>query len=152
MIALEPIGWVRGGRSEPTDDDWGAVLAAIELDETRFSPDSVSGLEEFSHLEAIFLFDRVQADEIETGARRPRGRQDWPLVGIFAQRGRTRPNRLGLCACRILGVAWPSIEVEGLDAIDGTPVFDIKPVMTGFLPRGEIREPIWADQIMRRYW
>jgi tRNA (Thr-GGU) A37 N-methylase len=44
------------------------------------------------------------------------------------------------------------VEVRGLDAIDGTPVLDIKPVMSGFLPRGEIREPDWAREIMANYW
>jgi tRNA (Thr-GGU) A37 N-methylase len=50
---------------------------------------------------------------------------------------------------RVDGLA---VEVEGLDAIDGTPVLDFKPVMRGFLPRGEIREPVWAAEIMEQYW
>ena len=41
---------------------------------------------------------------------------------------------------------------KGLDAIDGTPVLDIKPVLTGFLSRGEVREPAWAVEIMKDYW
>jgi tRNA (Thr-GGU) A37 N-methylase len=149
---IEPIGHVSGGRDRPVDDDWGASRAAIELDPARFTPDALAGLAEFSHLEVIFLFDRVSADKIEYGARHPRGRADWPLVGIFAQRGKNRPNRLGLCSCRIVGVKDLTVEVEGLDAIDGTPVIDLKPVMTGFLPRGEIREPAWVGEIMKDYW
>ena len=150
--AVTPIGRVRGGRAEAADDDWGASRARIELDPTRFTPDALAGLDAFSHLEVIFLFDRVPQAEIEYGARRPRGREDWPLVGIFAQRGRNRPNRLGLCVCRLLAVDGLALEVEGLDAIDGTPVLDIKPVMAGFLPRGGIREPDWAREIMAAYW
>jgi tRNA (Thr-GGU) A37 N-methylase len=100
----------------------------------------------------IFVFNGVPDDKIEYGARRPRGRTDWPLVGIFAQRGKNRPNRLGLCTCRIVKVDGLALEVEGLDAIDGTPVVDLKPVMRGFLPRGEIREPAWAAEIMQGYW
>jgi tRNA (Thr-GGU) A37 N-methylase len=100
----------------------------------------------------IFVFDRLQEEKIEYGARRPRGRQDWPLVGIFAQRGKNRPNRLWLCTCRVLHVDGLAVEVEGLDAIDGTPVLDLKPVMRGFLPRGQIREPAWASEIMDNYW
>ena len=151
-FALTPIGHVRGGRSDILDDDWGASRARVELDPGRFKPDALAGLEAFSHLEVIFLFDRVPDEKIEYGARRPRGRADWPLVGIFAQRGKNRPNRLGLCSCRILRVDGLAIEVEGLDAIDGTPVLDLKPVMTGFLPRGAIREPEWARAIMDAYW
>jgi tRNA-Thr(GGU) m(6)t(6)A37 methyltransferase TsaA len=149
---IAPIGHVRGGREQPIDDDWGASRAAIELDPARFTPDALAGLSEFSHLEVIFLFDKVTADKIEYGARHPRGRTDWPLVGIFAQRGKNRPNRLGLCSCRIVSVDGLSVEVEGLDAIDGTPVIDLKPVMRGFLPRGDIREPAWVGEIMKDYW
>jgi tRNA-Thr(GGU) m(6)t(6)A37 methyltransferase TsaA len=149
---VTPVGYVRGGRAEAVDDDWGASRARIELDPARFEPDALAGLEAFSHLEVIFLFDRVPDEKIEYRARRPRRRPDWPLVGIFAQRGKNRPNRLGLCACRIVRVDGLAVEVEGLDAIDGTPVLDLKPVMRGFLPRGEIREPTWAAEIMARYW
>ncbi len=151
-FVFTPVGYVRGGRSDILDDDWGANRARIELDPDVFQPDALAGLEDFSHLEVIFLFDRVPDEKIEYGARRPRGRPDWPLVGIFAQRGKNRPNRLGLCSCRIIRVDGLAIEVEGLDAIDGTPVLDLKPVMTGFLPRGDIREPAWAREIMEAYW
>jgi tRNA-Thr(GGU) m(6)t(6)A37 methyltransferase TsaA len=151
-IVLTPVGHVRGGRGEAIDDDWGASRARIELDARIFSPEALAGLQDFSHVEVIFAFDRVPEEKVEFGARRPRGREDWPLVGIFAQRGKNRPNRLGLCACRIIGIDGLALEVEGLDAIDGTPVIDIKPVMTGFLPRGEIREPGWAREIMAAYW
>lgn len=133
---LTPIGLVRGGRSEAIDDDWGASRAAIHLDESRFAAEALAGLADFSHAEILFLFDRVPEDRIETGARHPRGRSDWPRVGIFAQRGKNRPNRIGLTTARIVGVEGTVLEVEGLDAIDGTPVLDIKPVMAEFLPRG----------------
>jgi len=151
-IVLEPIGFVRGGRTAATDDDWGRSLAVIELDSARFTPDALAGLADFSHIEVVFQFHGVAEAEVETGARRPRGNPDWPLVGIFAQRGKARPNRLGVSICRVLGVEGLAIEVEGLDAIDGTPVLDIKPVLRGFLPRGVLREPKWAGEIMRVYW
>lgn len=149
---VTPIGVVRSSRANAIDDDWNAVRARIELDAARFDAEALAGLSEFSHLEVIFVFDKIAEEDIETGARRPRGRADWPLVGIFAQRGKNRPNRLGLCTCRILAVDGLTIEVEGLDAIDGTPVLDLKPVMAGFLPRGNVREPAWAGEIMARYW
>ena len=152
MIAIEPIGHVRGVRAEAIDDDWGQSRARIELDPARFGAEALAGLADFSHLEVIFVFDRVPDDKIEYGARHPRGRTDWPLVGIFAQRGRNRPNRLGLCTCRIVRVDGLAVEVEGLDAIDGTPVVDLKPAMREFLPRGEVVEPAWAAELMRDYW
>ncbi len=151
-ITLEPIGHVRGGRGDPIDDDWGKSRARLELDPARFTPDALAGLADFSHAEVIFYFDKVADDEIVTGARHPRGRIDWPKVGIFAQRGKNRPNRLGICVCQVIAVDVLAVEVEGLDAIDGTPVLDIKPVLMGFLPRGEVREPAWATEIMQGYW
>jgi len=151
-ITLHPIGHVVGGRAQVIDDNWGAVEAAIVLDPRRFTPDALAGLGDFSHCEVIFLFDRVPEAKIETGARHPRGRADWPRVGIFAQRGKNRPNRLGLTTCEILGVDGLTPRLRGLDAVDGTPVLDIKPVMQGFAPRGALREPEWAGAIMQDYW
>ena len=151
-IILSPIGFVRGGRDQPLDDRWDAVDSTIELDPGQFEADALAGLEAFSHIEVVFYFHRAPDDEIRTGARHPRGRKDWPAVGIFAQRGKGRPNRIGVCACRLERVEGLALHVRGLDAIDGTPVLDIKPVMKGFLPRGEIREPAWAEEIMKDYW
>lgn len=149
---LSPIGHVRGGREDAIDDDWGQSRARIELDPEVFLPEALAGLDAFSHLEVIFLFDRVPVEKIEYGARHPRNRQDWPLVGIFAQRGKNRPNRLGVSVCKLIAVDGLAVEVEGLDAIAGTPILDIKPVLAGFLPRGELREPAWATELMKDYW
>ena len=151
-ITLEAIGRVVGGRQVPIDDDWDQGEAVIALDPAQFDVDATAGLGEFSHIEVVFHFDRVGDDEISTGARHPRGRKDWPLVGIFAQRGKGRPNRIGVTVCRLLAVDGLALRVRGLDAIDGTPVLDIKPVMKGFLPRGEVREPDWARALMEGYW
>jgi tRNA (adenine37-N6)-methyltransferase len=117
-----------------------------------FGPEALFGLADFSHAEIIFVFDRVPDDRIETGARRPRNNPDWPLVGIFAQRGKNRPNRIGLCTCEVLSVSGTELTVRGLDAVDGSPVLDIKPMMTAFLPRGPVREPTWAVELMQDYW
>ncbi|MEJ0026695.1 MAG: hypothetical protein WDN01_11760 [Rhizomicrobium sp.] len=84
-IVLTPIGLVRGGRSEPIDDAWDAVEATVELDAAQFTPDAAASLGDFSHIEVVFHFNRVPDDEVSAGARHPRGRRDWPLVGIFAR-------------------------------------------------------------------
>lgn len=151
-ITLNAIGRVVGGRQEAIDDEWDKVEAVIALDPVQFGADATAGLGEFSHIEVVFHFDRVGDDEINTGARHPRGRKDWPLVGIFAQRGKGRPNRIGVTICRLLVADGLMLRVRGLDAIDGTPVLDVKPVMEGFLPRGEVREPEWARALMEGYW
>jgi tRNA (adenine37-N6)-methyltransferase len=151
-VNLEPIGVVHSPIREPVDDVFGGVTSRIELDAARFSPESLAGLEEFSHVEIVFIFDRVADSEIHLGARHPRGRTDWPKIGTFAQRGKHRPNRIGVTICRLLAVRGLAIEVEGLDAIDGTPVLDIKPYMREFAPRGEVRQPAWSTELMSRYW
>jgi len=149
---MVPVGEVKGGRLEATDDQWGASRAAVELDPSQFDASALAGLEGFSHAEIVYVFDQVGDDEIVRGARHPRGRTDWPKIGIFAQRGKNRPNRIGITVCRIVSVSALRLEVEGLDAIDGTPVLDIKPYLTGFAPRGEVREPAWSREIMAEYW
>jgi tRNA-Thr(GGU) m(6)t(6)A37 methyltransferase TsaA len=150
-LEVEPIGRVVGGRAEPVDDDWDRETATIRL-QPAFSPDALAGLEEFSHVEVVYVFDRVDPDALERGARHPRGNTDWPRVGIFAQRAKDRPNRIGVSVCRLLGVDGVELRVAGLDAVDGTPVLDVKPVMREFLPRGEIRQPGWATELMQEYW
>jgi tRNA (adenine37-N6)-methyltransferase len=150
-VVLVPVAQVRGGRAQPEDDSWDSEEAGIVLD-ARFAPEALAGLEGFSHIEVVFHFDRVGADKITAGARHPRGCSDWPLVGIFGQRGKNRPNRIGVSVCRLLSVEGRTLKVRGLDAIDGTPVLDIKPVMKGFLPRGKITEPDWATELMKDYW
>jgi tRNA-Thr(GGU) m(6)t(6)A37 methyltransferase TsaA len=152
LFEIKAIGHVRGGRDVPEDDNWEGVSAAIELDPNQFAAEALLRLDQFSHVEIVFLFNRVGPDDITYDARRPRGRSDWPKVGIFAQRGRNRPNRIGVSVCRVTEVSGLTLRVQGLDAIDGTPVLDIKPVLTGFLPRGDVKEPDWARQIMERYW
>lgn len=151
-IELTPIGWVRGGRVEPEDDGWDAEVCTIELDATRFTPEVVAGLTEFSHVEVVFHLHLVDEAEVVTSARHPREREDWPKVGIFAQRGRVRPNRLAVSVAALVGVEGTDVTIRGLDAIDGTPVLDLKPVLREFLPRGEVRQPPWSTELMAGYW
>ena len=152
VFTVRPIGWVRSPRSEPIDDDWGDVVARVTLNGELFTPDSLRGLEEFSHVEVVYVFDRVPEDGYEARARRPRGNPAWPEVGVFAQRNKRRPNRIGVSTCRLLQVADGELIVQGLDAIDGTPVLDIKPYMTEFAPREPVRQPDWSHELMSGYW
>ena len=129
IIPMTPIGRVQGGRDVPEDDDWGKSRARISLDPERFDAEALMGLDAFSHAEVVYVFDKVGDDQIVSGARHPRGNKAWPKVGIFAQRGKNRPNRIGVTVCAIVAVDGLNLEVEGLDAIDGTPVLDIKPAL-----------------------
>ena len=150
-FSLTPIATVRGGRRDPVDDHWEGVEATIELDPS-LPADSLLGLDGFSHLDVVYVFDRVDTASIVTGARHPRGNTAWPRVGIFAQRAKARPNRLGVSTCRIVSVGHRTIRVAGLDAVDGTRVLDIKPHMVEMGPRSEVREPEWARELMEHYW
>lgn len=149
MIVMTPIGYVCNARKDVEDDNWGGIVSEITLE---IGEDALAEIESFSHAEIIFYFDRVQEEKIVRGARHPRNNPNWPKVGILAQRGKNRPNRIGLATVSILRREGNSLFVKGLDAVDGTPVLDIKPVMREFEPRGEIRQPAWASELMQHYW
>ncbi|MCU0310889.1 MAG: TrmO family methyltransferase [Acidimicrobiales bacterium] len=150
---MTPLGTVRSARTEATDDDWDHVDSAIHLDLDVLGVDAVVGLGSFSHIEVVYVFDRVDPAEVEHGTRRPRGNRAWPEVGILAQRARNRPNRIGTTVCELLAVRSGGVlEVRGLDAIDGTPVLDVKPYMAEFGPRGDVLQPRWSTELMAGYW
>ncbi len=152
IFSMQPIAWVRSPRTEAIDDDWGDVLSRVELDEASFAPGALQGIDGFSHVELVYVFDRVDAASFERDARRPRNNPDWPKVGVFAQRNKRRPNRIGVSCCELVAVTGLTLTVRALDAIDGTPVLDIKPYMTEFGPRGPVRQPQWSRELMSGYW
>ncbi|WP_316571632.1 SAM-dependent methyltransferase [Neobacillus sp. YIM B06451] len=151
MFTVKPVGRVYNNRKEVKDDYWGDVISEIEMNEI-LDGKCLEGIEEFSHLEILFLFHLLPEDNIEYCARRPRNNPDWPVTGIFAQRGKNRPNRIGSTIVRLLKREGNKLTVAGLDAIDGTPVIDIKPVMKEFLPKEEVRQPRWSSELMEDYW
>lgn len=130
MFELEPIAYVTETSEIVLTDD--------------FPPAALQGIDQFSHAEIICVFDRVDPSGVERGSRRPRGNEARPEVGIFAQRAKNRPNRLGSTMVRIVGHEGRVVRVVALDAIDGTPVLDIKPVMQEFLPREAVHQPAWS--------
>ncbi|MCX5383344.1 SAM-dependent methyltransferase [Streptomyces sp. NBC_00083] len=150
---VRPIGTVCSPRSVPSHDHWGAVSALIELDPTQLEPDAVAGLDLFSHLEVVFRFHLVPESATVTGSCHPRGRTDLPRLGILAQRLKERPNRLGVSRCELAGVDGLTLHVRGLDALDGTPVLDVKPYQQIFQPEPEaVREPTWLRAAMSAYY
>jgi tRNA (adenine37-N6)-methyltransferase len=150
-FTVKPIAFVKNSRREISDDNWGSIVSEITL--VPELPASVlDGIEEFSHLEIIFLFDKINESDVVFTSAHPRENPAWPKVGIFAQRKKNRPNRLGLCTVKFLNKKENKIIVAGLDAIDGTPVLDIKPVMKEFLPGEEIHQPAWVSELMKNYW
>lgn len=150
-IELKPIGYVKNSRKVIDDDFWGKVTSEIILNEL-FTEDSLKGITDYSHAEIIFYFDKADKEEINYGKRHPRGNTNWPEVGIFAQRRKDRPNHLGHTIVKIIGTDENVLKVQGLDAIDNTPVLDIKPVLKEFLPREDVTQPGWASELMKDYW
>lgn len=151
VLQVEPIGFVEAVRERVEDDFWGGQQACITLTE-RFTGEALQGITDFSHVEVLFLLHEVEPAKIITGARHPRNNKEWPVVGIFAQRAKNRPNGIGSTICRVILVEGAKLFVSELDAIDGTPVIDIKPVMVEFLPRQEVQQPRWSHDLMRNYW
>ena len=150
--SIRPIGVVRSPITMRADDCWAGLISVIELDAQQFTPECTIGLAEFSHAEIVFLFDRVAPEKVFTGSRHPRDRQDWPKTGIFAQRAKDRPNRIGVTVCKIESVDGLRVSVRELDAIDGTPVVDIKPYVEEFGPRERVRQAAWSRELMAGYF
>jgi tRNA-Thr(GGU) m(6)t(6)A37 methyltransferase TsaA len=149
-FTLKPVGVVHSSRSEIDDDNWDSENSKIEL-VPPFDDQALRGLTDFSHCIVVYVFDQASWDDSKM-ARHPRGKTDWPKVGIFAQRAKDRPNQLGVTVCQIIAVNGLTVHVKGLDAIDGTPVVDIKPWMDEFGPRGETVQPMWSIELMKNYW
>ncbi len=150
-LTLTPIGHVHSARADVEDDYWGSAESRIVLNES-VEESALEGIETFSHAEILFLFDRVEDAKIIRGARHPRNNKAWPLTGILAQRAKNRPNRIGSTICRVVRHEGRTLWVRELDAVESTPVIDIKPVLREFLPREEVRQPAWATELMREYW
>jgi len=150
QITLQPVAFVKNTRTTPTDDFWGSVISEITLAE-GVPDEAFTGIETFSHLEIIYYFDKA-AKSYMVYAGHPRGNKNYPYTGIFAQRKKDRPNNIGLCTVELVAHNGRTITVKSLDAIDGTPVLDIKPVMKEFEAKGAIKQPDWVSELMKKYW
>ena len=124
---MRPVARVRAAPAEPVDRRWGDVISTIELDDA-VPDEALAGLDEFSHVEVVFYADRAREDA--PWSRRPRDDPRWPVVGVFANRAKDRPNRILTTSWRSSRSGRARSSVRGLDAIDGTPVLDLKPWLT----------------------
>jgi len=124
-MTLKAIGIVRNGikQKPPPGYDWGKVISEIVIDSSL--TEALDGLEEFSHIVVLFWFHQVTSQQVSLKIR-PMGRKELPLVGLFATGTPKRPNRIGRTTVRLLQRQGNILKVEGLDALDGTPVVDIK--------------------------
>ncbi|NVO21009.1 MAG: SAM-dependent methyltransferase [Bacteroidetes bacterium] len=148
-IILHPIATVRNSRTEALDDHWSEIKSRIELLDS-IPTESLDGIEQFSHLEILYFFHK--SEKAMSGSEHPRENPSWPKVGIFAQRKKDRPNHLGSTIVKLISKEGRTLIVSNLDAIDETPVLDIKPVFQEYLPKGEILQPAWVSELMEKYW
>ncbi len=148
-IELEVVGSVVSPVKEPVDENWGEVISEIALNEKY--ADGLIGLKDFSHAIIIYFMHLATDKERVKIRRHPQGRDDMPFVGIFSQRAKRRPNPVGVTAVKIIKIENNVLKIQGLDAIDGTPVLDIKP----YYPRDRIENPIipeWVYRLMTKYY
>jgi tRNA (adenine37-N6)-methyltransferase len=148
-ILIKPIGVVKNDRNESIDDNWSSFDSIIELTDD-LPEECFDGIEHFSHLEIIFYFNKSTKTLI--GSEHPRENKDYPKVGIFAQRKKDRPNHIGATIVNLVKRDGRRLTVKNLDAINGTPVIDIKPVFKEYLPLGELKQPDWSVELMKNYW
>ena len=149
-LSVEPIGWIRSPVAKPVDEDWGSVESTIHLEPSLCR--GLQGLAQFSHVIVVTFMHGASFDRDRHLVRRPRGLAEMPELGIFAQRAKDRPNPIGITCVPLVEVEPTGIRVRGLDAIDGTPVLDIKPYFPHFDAPESARVPDWVDALMRGYF
>ncbi|MCE5283812.1 MAG: tRNA (N6-threonylcarbamoyladenosine(37)-N6)-methyltransferase TrmO [Deltaproteobacteria bacterium] len=149
-IPFIAIGRVSSPVTEKTDENWGGVVSRILL-EPEFSG-GLLGLKDFSHAIVVTYLHEARYERERHLQRRPRGLVEMPKVGIFSQRAKDRPNPIGITAVKIMGVGDSCLEVQGLDAVDGTPVLDIKPYVPQFDRVEKPVVPEWTDRLMKGYF
>jgi tRNA-Thr(GGU) m(6)t(6)A37 methyltransferase TsaA len=147
---VNPIGIVKNDIAEPTDEGWGQVISEIRL--VPELTDGLLGIDEFSHAVVIFLMHGARFTPGAHLRRRPRDQADMPERGIFAQRARHRPNPIGVTTVAIEGLRSGVLVVRGLDAIDGTPVLDLKPHVPIYDSPAGARVPEWMTRLMAGYF
>lgn len=148
-ITVKPIGYVNNEVENKKDASWGSEISKIELDREYYN--GLKGLDDFTHVIIIYYLDKANYDREKHLQRRPQNREDKPLVGIFAQRGKDRPNQIGMTSVEIVSVSEKALTVRGLDAVDGTAVLDIKPYYLAY-DRKDAKVPEWVGRLMEHYF
>lgn len=141
-ITLKAIGIVRNGVKRPQEHDWEGVISDIVVDESL--TEALDGLEEFSHIKVLYWMHKVSTDAPPPLKIHPRRRKELPLMGLFATRSPKRPNSIGVATVKLINRNGNILTVEGLDAINGSPVIDIKPYIPGYDSADDARAPSWV--------
>jgi tRNA-Thr(GGU) m(6)t(6)A37 methyltransferase TsaA len=141
-IKLRAIGAVRSGIKARGRQDSRDVVAEIEIDPGL--TEALDDLDEFSHIIVIYYMHKSRRP-FPMKVRPRHGMVPTP-VGVFASRSPDRPNALGKTTVKLLERRGNILKVRGLDAIDGTPVIDIKPYIPGIDAVADARVPRWVEK------
>jgi tRNA-Thr(GGU) m(6)t(6)A37 methyltransferase TsaA len=144
-MVLKPIGRVKSPVKETprSEHDWQGVISEIAI-EPRFT-EGLVGLARYSHIIVIYWAHKATDSADMALTVRYKGNPSLPLVGVFASRSPYRPNPLGQKLARLLEVKGNTLVVEGLDALDGTPVLDIKPFIPVYDSAEDAVSPQWES-------
>ncbi|RNM11151.1 tRNA (N6-threonylcarbamoyladenosine(37)-N6)-methyltransferase TrmO [Nocardioides pocheonensis] len=128
-VEISPVGRVESSlvdrSAAPRQPDEGAPEAWLVIDERYLA--ALDGLTAGDQVVVLTWLDRADRDTLVV---HPRGDLTRPPTGVFATRSPDRPNPIGLHDVEVLAVVGPRVHVRHLEAIDGTPVLDLKPVLT----------------------
>lgn len=149
-IEFTAIGTVRNTIVNKKDTNWGNDVSQIVIDEKYEK--GLIGLSDFSHIIVAYFLDKALFNMDEHLVRRPQNREDMPMIGILSQRAKDRPNPIGITSCELVAVNNNIVSVKGLDAIDGTPILDIKPYYPMYDCRNDAVVPEWVRRLMENYF
>ncbi len=151
MITFTPIGVVRNDIGKMSTGNWAGAESTIEMD-PALAP-GLQGLADFSHVVVVFHLDRIPPfDKAQQLLRQPRGMEHLPPVGVFAQRTKFRPNPIGVTPAKLISIVGNVLTVTGLDAMDGTPVLDVKPFIPEFDSVAQSKQADWVPAMLKGYF
>ena len=136
-----PIGFVKNSIKKPGMENWQTVTSEIIIKEDLKG--ALSRIDEFSHIIVIYWMHKLPPSQRSIIKVHPKGNHNLPIVGVFASRSPARPNPIGITTVKLLERRDNVLKVTGLDAIDGTPVLDIKPYIPGDDSSTEAKTPGW---------
>ncbi len=149
-IKLKPIGYVSSPVIKRMDENWGKITSKIILKPEYAG--ALLGLEGFSHAIILTFLHQARYEKEKHLQRRPRNLETMPNVGILSQRAKNRPNPIGVTTVEIINVGDNYLEIQGLDAINETPVIDIKPYFPDYDKIDNPKIPEWVDRLMKGYF
>jgi tRNA-Thr(GGU) m(6)t(6)A37 methyltransferase TsaA len=164
-MRLRPVGVVRSPLKEPSlvansgDLEWRSGVAGAEegrrvISELVIDNDLagvLDGIKDFSHLLVLYWAHRVPPEGRSLLKAHPMGRKDLPLIGIFSTCSPARPNTICATVVRLMKCQGNTLTVEGLDALDGSPIVDIKPYNPSYYATGDVKIADWMERIFREF-